>query len=349
MYRAGIIGCGKIAQLRHIPEYAARQDVRLAGFYDKNTARAKELAEKYGGENYHSYEEMLGDPKIDVVSVCTANHSHAEIAVAALRAGKHVLCEKPMAVTLSECERMAEEAEKSGKYLVIGHNQRLLRTHQEAKRLLEAGEIGKLIFFQTSFTHAGPETWSIDAGKNVWFFDKNKAAFGAMADLGIHKTDLIRYLTGDEIVSAQAVLATLDKKDGEGSLISVDDYASCVYRLGRGAVGTMTVGWSNYGQEDNSTILYGEKGVMKIYCDRQYSLIIEKRDGGSIRYELDQIQTNDGQSKSGVIDEFIDCITEKRASVISGEEALQSMRAVFSAIDGAGGGNGAAKREGGNR
>ncbi|EOS68903.1 hypothetical protein C818_02779 [Lachnospiraceae bacterium MD308] len=339
MYRAGIIGCGKIAQLRHIPEYAVRTDVQLAGFYDKNTVRAKELAERYGAQNYSSYEEMLNDPEIDVVSVCTANHSHAEIAIAALHAGKHVLCEKPMAVTLKECERMEEEAQKSGKYLMIGHNQRLLRTHQEAKRLLASGEIGKLIFFQTNFTHAGPETWSIDAGKNVWFFDKSKAAFGAMADLGIHKTDLIRYLTGDEIVSAHAVLATLDKKDSEGMKIPVDDYAACIYRLKNGAAGTMTVGWSNYGQEDNSTILYGEKGVMKIYCDRKYSLLIEKRDGSSVRYELDQIQTNDGQSKSGVIDEFIDCIREKRESVIGSKEALKSMRAVFSGIEGTYAGN----------
>lgn len=333
MYRAGIIGCGRIAQLRHIPEYAAREDVQLAGFYDKNIGRAKELAEKYSAVNYNSYEELLANPAIDVVSICTANHSHAEIAIAALRAGKHVLCEKPMAVTLEECERMTEEAEKNGKYLMVGHNQRLLRTHQEAKKLLEAGEIGKLISFHTSFTHGGPETWSIDAGKNVWFFDKSKAAFGAMADLGIHKTDLIRYLTGEEIVSAQAFLSTLDKKDEKGNRIPVDDYASCMYLLERGAVGSMTVGWINYGQEDNSTVLYGEKGVMKLYCDRQYSLLIERKGGSCVRYEIDKIQTNDGQSKSGVIDEFIDCIKEKRESVISGEEALKSMRAVFCAIE----------------
>lgn len=335
MYRVGIIGCGKIAQMRHIPEYAARDDVRIAGFYDKNMERAGKLAGSFGAKNYQSYEELLADAEIDAVSICTANHSHAEIAVAALRTGKHVLCEKPMAVTLEECEVMVEEAEKSGKYLLIGHNQRLLRTHQEAKRLLAAGEIGRVISFQTNFTHAGPESWSIDAGKNVWFFDKNRAVFGAMADLGIHKTDLIRYLTGEEIVSGQAFLATLDKKDDQGNPISVDDYAVCVYQLKSGTAGTMTVGWSNYGQEDNSTILYGEKGVMKLYCDKRYSLMIERKDGSSIRYELDQIQTNAGQSKSGVIDEFIDSIKEKRESVISGEEALMSMRAVFEAIEGA--------------
>lgn len=332
MYKIGIIGCGKIAQLRHIPEYMARDDVRIAGVYDNNSRRAAEVAEKCGAKCYHTYEELLANPEIAAVSICTANNAHAEMSVNALRAGKHVLCEKPMALTSEECRQMVMTAKACGRYLLVGHNQRFLKTHQEARRLLQSGAIGRLISFETHFTHAGPETWSIDAGKNVWFFDKNKAVFGAMADLGVHKTDLIRYLTGEEIISSHAFLETLDKKDGEGRPISVDDYAVCYFRLEHGAAGTMTVGWSNYGREDNSTILYGESGAMKIYCDERYSLVLENKDGTRVSYEIDRIQTNEGQTKSGVIDEFIDCIGSGRESVISGEEALASMEAVFSAI-----------------
>ena len=98
--KVGIIGCGKIAQVRHIPEYAANPHTEVYGFYDINLARAEGLAEKYNGKAYASYEELLADPAIEAVSVCAANHVHAEITVAALKAGKHVLCEKPMAVTL---------------------------------------------------------------------------------------------------------------------------------------------------------------------------------------------------------------------------------------------------------
>ena len=90
MFKIGIIGCGKIAQVRHIPEYAAHPDAELAGFYDLNEGRADELAAQYGGKAYSSYEELLADPQIDAVSVCVANHAHAEITIAALRAGKHV-------------------------------------------------------------------------------------------------------------------------------------------------------------------------------------------------------------------------------------------------------------------
>ena len=112
--RVGIIGCGKIAQVRHIPEYLANPHVELYGFYDINQARTEELAKKYGGKAFASYEELLADESIEAVSVCAANHAHAEISIAALKAGKHVLCEKPMAVTLPECEAMVAAAKESG-------------------------------------------------------------------------------------------------------------------------------------------------------------------------------------------------------------------------------------------
>ena len=93
MVKVGIIGCGKIAQVRHIPEYLDNPNAKLTGLYDLNLQRAKELAEKYDCKSYESVEEMLADPEIDAVSVCVANHVHAEITIAALKAGKHVLCE----------------------------------------------------------------------------------------------------------------------------------------------------------------------------------------------------------------------------------------------------------------
>lgn len=332
MYHVGIIGCGKIAQLRHLPEYQAHADVQIVGVYDLNTDRSEEVSRKYQTHNYLSYEEMLLNPKIDAVSICTANHSHSKITIEALNAGKHVLCEKPMALTLEECETMVETSLKTGKYLMIGHNQRFLKSHMEAKKLFQSGKIGRLISFQTAFTHAGPEQWSIDAGKDTWFFDKNKAVLGAMSDLGIHKTDLIRYLTGENIVAVNAYIGTLDKKQTNGNLISVDDNAICVYKLDGGAVGVMNVGWSNYGQEDNSTILYGENGVIKLYCDPQYSLIVEKKDGSSEQYKFDQIQTNNQQTKSGIIDAFIESLQSGKEPDINGKEALLSMKAIFACI-----------------
>lgn len=329
----GIIGCGKIAQIRHIPEYTDNANAKITGYYDFNYDRAQELAEKYGGKAYTSVDELLENPELDAVSVCVANNAHAEISIKALRAGKHVLCEKPMAVTLEDCIAMTEEAEKSQKLLMIGQNQRFAKAHVKAKQLIAEGVIGDVITFKTTFGHKGPETWSIDAGSNSWFFDKKRAAMGAMADLGVHKTDLIQYLLNSRIVETTAKVITLDKKDSAGQLIGVDDNAICIYRMENGAVGTMTASWTYYGEEDNSTILYGTKGIMKIYDNPQYSITVITADGEKILYDIDKIQTNDNQTKSGIIDEFVSAITEKRSSAVDAGDVLNAMKAVFASVE----------------
>ena len=331
--RVGIIGCGKIAQVRHIPEYVANPHAEIRGFYDLNTKRAQELAEKYGGKAYESYEALLADPEIDAVSVCAANHVHAEISIAALKAGKHVLCEKPMAISLEECEAMVRAAKESGKYLMIGQNQRLAKAHSKAKELIASGAIGKVLTFRTIFGHGGPETWSIDPGSNVWFFDRSKAAMGALADLGIHKTDMIQYVLGSKIVKTQAVLTTLDKRDATGSLIGVDDNAICIFEMENGAIGTMTASWTYYSAEDNTTVIYGTEGELRLYDHPQYSVRQINRDGTRIDYQIDQIQTNDNQTASGIIDLFVESLVENKEPEISGENVLHAMKAVFASIE----------------
>lgn len=332
MIGIGIIGCGKIAQVRHIPEYLDNPDAKLVGLYDLNQDRARALAEKCGARAYETVEALLSDPAIEAVSICAANFAHAQLSIQAMRAGKHVLCEKPMAVTFAECAEMVAVARETGRKLMIGHNQRLAKAHLKAKELIDAGAIGKMITFRTTFGHGGPETWSVDPGKNVWFFDKSRAAMGAMADLGIHKTDLIQYLTGQRIVSTSARLSTLDKRDMNGNLIGVDDNAICIYELSDGTIGTMTASWTYYGAEDNSTVFYGTNGIMRIYDDPAHSIVLVGKDGARTDYDVEQIQTNDHQTKSGVIDLWMDCLAHDTEPAISAESVLSAMRAVFASI-----------------
>lgn len=332
MVNVGVIACGKIAQVRHIPEYLANPNARICGFFDLTKERAEEMAAKFGGKAYASAQELLADPEIDAVSVCAANVSHAELTIQALRAGKHVLCEKPMAIKMEDCEEMLAEAVKAGKRLLIGQNQRFAKAHVTAKQLIADGVIGKVITFRTTFGHAGPETWSITPGNGTWFFDKKLAAMGAMADLGIHKTDLIRYLLGQDVARTTARLLTLDKKGPDGQLIGVDDNAICIYEMADGTLGTMTASWTYYGGEDNATILYGSKGIMRIYDDPAHSIVIKFADGSEQVLDLEQIQTNDNQTASGVIDEFVAAVEENRPSILDADDVVKSMRAVFASL-----------------
>ena len=332
MIKVGVAGCGKIAQVRHLPEYADHPAVQIRGLFDLNRERTCALAEQYHATAYSSYEEMLADPELEAVSICAANAFHAEMAVAALKAGKHVLCEKPMATTLADCEKMVKTAKESGKVLMIGQNQRLAAAHVKAKELLENGAIGKLLSFTTAFRHGGPETWTVDPDNN-WFFDKKRAVMGAMADLGIHKTDLIQFITGQTVTEVQAFLGTLDKKYSDGSPIGVDDNAICIYRMDGGAVGTMTASWTDYCGEDNSTVLFGTEGVLRIYEDPAHSVVLSRRGGSTEYFDVDAIQTNDAQTKSGVIDLFVDHLEDPAKPFISGESVLTAMRAVFAALE----------------
>ena len=326
MIRIGIIGCGKIAQVRHLPEYAANPHVELAGYYDLNTQRAQEMAAQYGGKVYDSYFDLLNDPSIDAVSICVENRSHAEITTYALYAGKHVLCEKPMAVTLAECESMVAAAERNGKHLMIGHNMRFDPVHRKAKELLDGGIIGDIITFRATMGNAGPENWSMEAG-STWFFDKQKAAMGALSDLGIHKVDLIQYLLGQKVIETTAKVVTLNKRDDNGKLISVDDNALCILKMSGGALGTMAASWTVYGHECQSTVLYGTKGLMMIYSEPSAPIIINDLEGNRTSFAFETTSHN-----SGVIDEFVDALVHDREPEVSGKEALTTMRTIFGSI-----------------
>ena len=329
--RVGIIGCGSIARQRHAYEYSRNSNVEIAGFFDFVPERAQALVSLFGGKVYESLDGLLDDPTIDAVSVCVANAYHADTAVKALESGKHVLCEKPMAISLEDCERMIEAAEKCGKRLMIGQNQRLTPAHRKAKEIIASGEMGKVLTFQTMFAHGGPESWSVEKSRNTWFFRKSAAAFGSMADLGIHKIDLIKYLVGDEYDRAYSRMCVIDKTFEDGTPIEVDDNSVEILTFRNGAFGTVTTSWTCYGTEFNQTNIFCQKGVLKLYSDPQYSLIIVHSDGREEKLALDRMQQNGDEqmASSGVIDEFVGAVLEKRPSILDATDIIGSMKAVF--------------------
>ncbi|MDQ0229246.1 putative dehydrogenase [Metabacillus malikii] len=325
--KVGVIGCGSIARLRHLIEYWENKHVDIVAVCDLEANRAEEMAEKYGAQAFTSYEELLKVKEIDAVSICLPNDLHASVSIEALNAGKHVLCEKPMATTSEEAEDMIEVAERNSKTLMIAHNQRFVPSHQKAKQLIDSGEVGKIYSFRTSFGHRGPENWSID-GRNSWFFNKDQAIIGALGDLGVHKADLIRYLLGD-VAEVGAFVETSAKENTE-----VDDNAVVILKMESGVIGTLAASWSYVSGGDNSTVIYGEHAILRLEDDPNYSLIVEYKNGEVVKYELDKIQTNDegGQTNSHVIDHFVDSIAQDKASLITGEEGKKSLDVVLAAL-----------------
>ncbi|EIT86322.1 NADH-dependent dehydrogenase [Fictibacillus macauensis ZFHKF-1] len=328
MIKVGVIGCGSIARFRHLPEYENHVMTSIVAVCDTNHQRADEMARLYGAKAYYSYEALLENEQMDAVSVCTPNYLHADMTIAALQKGKHVLCEKPMAVSVEEAERMIQASKEHGKKLMIAHNQRFVPSHEKARELIATGEIGKIYSFRTAFGHPGPESWSVD-GENSWFFQKEKAQIGAMGDLGVHKTDLLRFLLNEEIEEVAAFVETSAKKQA-----TVDDTAVCILKTESGVIGTLAASWSYVGKEDNSTIIYGEKGIVRLEEHPEYALIVQYGDGTVVNYALGHIQSNDsgGQNDTGVIDRFVTCIKEDREPAVSGEEGKRSLAVIMAAL-----------------
>ena len=161
-----------------------------------------------------------------------------------------------------------------------------------------------------------------------------------LGDLGIHKTDLIHFLLNEPIVEVSAQLGTLDKRYEDGSLIDLEDNATCLYRTRSGVMGTMQVSWTFNACEENSTRIYGTKGVLRLYDDPRFSLIHEPKDGEVQQYRFRGLTSNEEQKagkreNTGVINAFIDSIITGKRSPIDAEEALKAMRVIFAALESA--------------
>ena len=189
--KIGIIGCGFIANGKHLPSLSLFDDVEVVAFCDLIPDRAQFSADKYGAPDAlvcTDYKDVLARQDIDVIHVCTPNVSHAEITVAALNSGKHVMCEKPMAINAAEARAMLDAAHATGKKLTIGYQNRFREDSLFMKSLCDNGELGDIYFAKAFATRRrGVPTWGV-------FMDKAKQGGGPLIDLGTHALDLTLWM-----------------------------------------------------------------------------------------------------------------------------------------------------------
>lgn len=189
--KVAIIGCGGIANGKHMPSLSKQKNVEMVAFCDIVESRAEDAASKFGAEGakvYTDYQELLKDKSIDVVHVCTPNDSHSVITVSALEAGKHVMCEKPMAKTSEQALEMIEAAKRTGKKLSIAYQNRFRNDSLYLKELIETGELGDIYYGKAiALRRRGVPTWGV-------FLDEEKQGGGPLIDIGTHALDLTLWL-----------------------------------------------------------------------------------------------------------------------------------------------------------
>ncbi|NLC45491.1 MAG: Gfo/Idh/MocA family oxidoreductase [Clostridiales bacterium] len=185
--RVAIVGCGGIGMGKHMPSLALLKHVKMVAFCDIIEERAVEAAKKFGVEGAKvstDYKEIFKDDTIEVVHVCTPNRSHAEISIAAMEAGKHVMCEKPMAKTAAEAREMVEAAKKTGMKLTVGYQTRHSAEGQYLKQAVEAGELGDIYFAKAhAIRRRAVPTWGV-------FLNEYEQGGGPLIDIGTHALDI---------------------------------------------------------------------------------------------------------------------------------------------------------------
>lgn len=208
--KVGIIGCGGIANGKHLPSLIKINQVELVAFCDIVVEKAQKAAQEYGTTDakvYEDYKELLRDKTIDVIHVLTPNISHAEISIASLEAGKHVMCEKPMAKTSEEAKQMVEAEERTGKKLTIGYNNRFRPDSQYLHKVARQGDLGEVYFAKAhAIRRRAVPTWGV-------FLDEEKQGGGPLIDIGTHALDLTLWMMNN--YKPKSVMGTVYHKLGK--------------------------------------------------------------------------------------------------------------------------------------
>ncbi len=198
----GIIGPGRIADTAMAPAVNALPGNRLAAVVSRDRARAEAFAQKHNAAHaYTDYAEMLRDPGVDVVLITTPNALHADQAVAAARARKHVLCDKPLATSVADAARVVQACRTAGVRLGINFQTRHLACFAEAKRVIDAQEIGTVLVVQLEMSSGG-------GALRGWRADPALAGLGSVNNIAVHAYDLLRYLLGSEVTEVMAMFDT---------------------------------------------------------------------------------------------------------------------------------------------
>lgn len=281
-FTIGVIGAGSISEV-HLNAYQNNPDATIYAICDLNEERAKAKAEKYGASRtFTDYHELLADPAIDAVSICTWNNSHAPIAIAALKAGKNVLVEKPLCKTVDEALEVEKAVQESGKVLQVGFVRRYASNTAILKQFLDAGELGEIYYAKASCLRRL-------GNPGGWFADKERSGGGPLIDLGVHVIDLCWYLMGRPKVKSvsgntynrlgnRSNVQNLNfyrAADYDASKNSVEDLANALIRFENGASLMVDVSFTLHAKKDEISVkLYGDKGGAEV--EPELAIITEK-------------------------------------------------------------------------
>ncbi|MFK7822118.1 MAG: Gfo/Idh/MocA family protein [Planctomycetaceae bacterium] len=263
----GIIGCGMIANY-HAKAIEDLRGAKVIGCFNHTTKKAKAFAEEYGCKAYETLDDMLADPEIDIVNICTPSGAHLEPAVAAAKAGKHVVVEKPLEVTLKRCDKIIDACEKNGVKLCTIFPSRFSEVNQVMKASIDAGRFGKLTLGDTYVKWWRSQEYYDSGG---WRGTYKLDGGGAFMNQAIHNVDLLYWFMGD-VAEVSAVTGTLAHKR-----IEVEDVAVACVKFKNGAMGVLEATTAAWPGLLKKTEIHGTTGSAIVEQDHLLTWTFEKK------------------------------------------------------------------------
>lgn len=236
MVRLGLIGIGEVMQLRHVPSLEAERRVSVVALADIDADRARRTARRFNADWTQDWSQLVSRNDVDAVLIATPHHLHADVAVAAAEAGKHVLCEKPMASTVADCDRMIAAAEKAGVRLMIAENYLYEPSLQQMKQFIEQGMIGDPTLARFMQAGMGP-------GGGPWRYQAVSGG-GCLLDPGVHMASLARYFLGP--VNEVSARTFIEQTERHGVKAEVEDHAEVIVRHTSGRTSLLSTNWLSH-------------------------------------------------------------------------------------------------------
>lgn len=331
--KIGIIGAGSISDM-HLQAYDKNEEAELYAICDLNQQRAEDKAKQYQIPNvYTNYHDLLANPEVEAVSICTWNNSHAEISIAALRAGKHVLVEKPLCRTVEEAKAMQDAVRESGKVLQVGFVRRYDANAQLVKHFINQDELGDIYYAKaTCIRRLG--------NPGGWFADVERSGGGPLIDLGVHIIDLCWYMMGRPkpvAVSGNTYhklgnraniknLSFYQAADYDPNTNSVEDLANALIRFENGASLMIDVSFTLHAKSDEIAVkLYGDKGGVEI--EPELTMIAEKYDTIlNVAPQTDSKSINITEAFCNEVNHFLSCVQSGETPISPVEDGLNIMK-----------------------
>jgi len=315
-----LIGCGAVAEKMHLPEYAQCKEAQMVACVDIVKEKAEHLAEVVGGAQvFTDYQDALALDEVQAVDICLPNYLHAPVAIAAAEAGKHVLCEKPMAVSLADAQAMIEVAERAGMTLMIRQSTRFAPPYSKVKQIVDAGVLGRINTMRGTHCHAGPEFWTPNY---PWFFDKAQSGGGASLDMGIHICDFMLWLADKRVEEVTGFVGTLEKN------IEVDDNIMGLMRFEDGTFASFQASWSVKPMGDSSLTIHGEKGVLRLRSDPEHPITLElQTEEGfpDVQYPKVSVPGPWGTACG----HFVECVAQGKRPLVTGEDGKRALEVIL--------------------